>query len=105
MYNQSHLCFSKETFNELEGVLARNKFSRYLLPEERELTKNVLLEYGSFFEITETVDICRDPKDNKFLELALSVEADVIISRDQDLLVLNPFQGIPIMDAQDFVDV
>jgi predicted nucleic acid-binding protein len=48
---------------------------------------------------------CRDPKDNKFLELAISSGASCIISGDKDLLALNPFHDIPIMSAVDFLKV
>lgn len=47
---------------------------------------------------------CRDPKDNKYLELAISANASCIISADKDLLVLHPFRGIPILNAVDFID-
>ena len=40
---------------------------------------------------------CRDPKDDKFLELALNGKATHIVSGDEDLLVLHPFRGIPIL--------
>ncbi len=49
------------------------------------------------------VNACRDPKDNKFLELALASKANFIITGDQDLLVLNPFKNIPILQAVDFL--
>jgi predicted nucleic acid-binding protein len=41
---------------------------------------------------------------NKFLELALSGDADCIVSGDRDLLVLNPFRGIPIIAPRDFLE-
>jgi len=47
-----------------------------------------------FIKVTTTVTICRDPKDNKFLELALEVNAACIVTGDKDLLVLNPFENI-----------
>jgi putative PIN family toxin of toxin-antitoxin system len=47
---------------------------------------------------------CRDTKDNKFLELAVSANASCIITGDKDLLVLNPFRGIPILNAADFLN-
>ena len=47
--------------------------------------------------ITERVRVCRDPKDDKFLELAVNGRADVIVSGDADLLALSAFQGIPIL--------
>jgi predicted nucleic acid-binding protein len=40
---------------------------------------------------------CRDPKDNQFLALALVAEANLLISSDEDLLVLHPWRGIPIV--------
>jgi predicted nucleic acid-binding protein len=47
-------------------------------------------------EITERIAVCRDPKDDKFLELAVNGRADVVVSGDADLLSLDPFRGIPI---------
>jgi predicted nucleic acid-binding protein len=43
------------------------------------------------------ITVCRDPKDNMILELAVSGEADFIITGDEDLLILNPFQSIQIL--------
>jgi predicted nucleic acid-binding protein len=40
------------------------------------------------------VDDCRDPSDNKYLELALAAGATTIVSSDNDLLVLHPWRGI-----------
>jgi putative PIN family toxin of toxin-antitoxin system len=54
-------------------------------------------------EITERVAACRDPTDDKFLELAVNGRADVIITGDLDLLVLNPFRGIPIVTPRVFI--
>jgi putative PIN family toxin of toxin-antitoxin system len=56
-----------------------------------------------FIKVTTTVTICRDPKDNKFLELALEVNAACIVTGDKDLLVLNPFENIPIVTPADFL--
>jgi uncharacterized protein len=53
--------------------------------------------------ITEHIAACRDPKDDKFLELAVNGKADVIVSGDADLLALNPFRGIPIVPPAAFV--
>ncbi len=54
-------------------------------------------------EIKELITICRDPKDDKFLELAISGKADFIITGDQDLLILNPFRDIEIITANEFL--
>jgi predicted nucleic acid-binding protein len=51
-----------------------------------------------------SIQICRDAKDDKFLELAISGKADCIISGDDDLLSIKSFQGIPIVSPRQFVD-
>jgi predicted nucleic acid-binding protein len=48
---------------------------------------------------------CRDPKDDKFLEVAVAGKADVIVSEDEDLLVLHPFRGIPIVGPAQFLEM
>lgn len=47
--------------------------------------------------------MCRDPDDNKFLELAVSGKAGVIISRDKDLKALHPFRETPIIGPDEFL--
>jgi putative PIN family toxin of toxin-antitoxin system len=53
--------------------------------------------------ITTQIMACRDPIEEKFLELAVSGGADVIVGGDADLLVLNPFRGIAIITPSLFV--
>lgn len=53
--------------------------------------------------ITERIAACRDATDDKFLEVAVNGKADMIVSGDADLLVLNPFRGIPIVPPSAFV--
>ena len=53
--------------------------------------------------ITERVAACRDPTDDKFLELAVNCRADAIVTGDLDLLVLNPFRGVPIITPRVFI--
>ena len=48
-------------------------------------------------DIEETVQACRDPKDDKFLEIAVNGGADVVVTGDPDLLVLHPFRGVAIL--------
>ncbi|WP_079680589.1 putative toxin-antitoxin system toxin component, PIN family [Planktothrix sp. PCC 11201] len=50
-----------------------------------------------------SIEECRDPKDNKYLELAVSGNADYIITGDKDLLVLNPFRAISIITVDQFL--
>lgn len=53
--------------------------------------------------IIERIAACRDPTDDKFLELAVNGRADLIVSGDGDLLALHPFRGIPIFTPAAFV--
>jgi putative PIN family toxin of toxin-antitoxin system len=88
---------------ELIEVLSRKQFNKYLLEEERMRFLVGLLKEAELLDNTETISECRDPKDNKFLELAFSGKADCIISGDHDLLVLNPFREIPIVTPKGFL--
>jgi putative PIN family toxin of toxin-antitoxin system len=62
-----------------------------------------MLEAAELVLITERITACRDPRDDKFLELAVNGHADLIVSGDRDLLALNPFRDIPIVTPADFV--
>jgi predicted nucleic acid-binding protein len=54
--------------------------------------------------IHERIEVCRDEKDNQYLELAIDGQATCIVSGDSDLLILNPFREIPILTIQEFLD-
>lgn len=101
---KGRLCFSESTRKEVVQVLMRNKFDRYLPPKERLEKLEAILSQSDFF-LTEgyDVDVCRDPEDNKFLDLALAAKVTCIITGDRDLLELHPFNGIPIISATDFL--
>jgi putative PIN family toxin of toxin-antitoxin system len=88
---------------ELNEVLGRPRFNKYLLEEERLEFLRALVREADLMTVTETVTDCRDPKDNKFLELAVSGNATCIVSGDDDLLILNPFRGIPIVPPKAFL--
>jgi putative PIN family toxin of toxin-antitoxin system len=62
-----------------------------------------MLEKAELVMIAERIVACRDPNDDKFLELAVNGHADLIVSGDAELLVLNPFQGIAIVSPATFV--
>ncbi|MFN8968710.1 MAG: putative toxin-antitoxin system toxin component, PIN family [Pseudanabaena sp.] len=97
------ILYSEVTLLELNQVLSRKKFIKYFAIEEKQAFIFKLLEKAELVEIEESINICRDPKDDKFLELAVSGKADFIITGDQDLLVLNPFRNIEIITAKDFL--
>ncbi len=88
---------------ELDDVLRRPRFERYVSEVERLQFLARFIQDTIVIEVAEVITDCRDPKDNKFLELAVSGAANCIISGDVDLLVLHPFRGIPVMTPQEFV--
>ena len=62
-----------------------------------------MLAAAELVTITERIAACRDPTDDKFLELAVNGRASLIVSGDADLLALNPFRSIPIVSPATFV--
>ncbi len=98
------LLISLSTVEEVNEVLRRKQFNKYLLEEERIEFATSLVRKASLVEITEKISECHDPKDNKFLELAISGKAVCIVSGDADLLSLHPFRGIPIVTPRQFLD-
>lgn len=105
--NNGTILLSLDTLNELNRVLSRPKFDRYVSTDEREEFLIALVERSMLVDISaETVEktkLCRDPKDDKFLAVAVDGSADYLVSGDDDLLVLNPFRSIPIITPVAFV--
>lgn len=97
------ILMSEPTLAELQDVLSRPRFDKYLQIELRMAFLIDLKTVVESVEITEAIAVCRDPKDDKFLELAASGQAAYILSSDKDLLVLHPFQGIEIVAPADFL--
>jgi putative PIN family toxin of toxin-antitoxin system len=94
---------SAATFAEFTEVLFRKKFDKYFTDERRLQVIQKLERDTVAFEVNISINACRDPKDNMFLELAVTAEATCVITGDRDLLVLHPFKDIPILSAADFL--
>ncbi len=86
-------------------MLYREKFDKYITDAERTRFLADLLEKSAVIPITEPITVCRDPDDDKFLELAVSGNADYLVSGDNDLLALHPFRAIPILRPAEFLKV
>ena len=54
------------------------------------------------FERKSDLKICRDPKDDKFINCAIDAKAIYIVSGDNDLLTIKNFAGIEIVTAREF---
>ena len=100
---KARLLLSEATMYELADVLSRPKFDRYVSLENRKSFIQRLGQIAEFVPIIQVVRECRDPKDDKFLEVALNGRADVVITGDADLLVMHPWRGIAIISPADYL--
>jgi len=98
------LLASPDTLDEATEVLTREKFDQYASWERRHELLEGLADQSVVVEPTVSIEACRDSDDDKFLELAVEGEADLIISGDSDLLVLHPFEGIAVLSSADFLE-
>jgi len=98
------ILLSIDVIEELHDVLSRPAFDRYVDEEDRLKFLSLLVKEATLVEIAEKVKECRDPKDDKFLELAINGNATLIVSGDKDLQVLHPFRNIPILSPREFLD-
>lgn len=95
--SMGQLLTSEEVLQELIDVLGRKKFDPYLTSEDRQ---NFLHQFSFIVEVIPyvvSIKACRDPKDDKFLSLAMSGYANMLLTGDNDLLVLDPFGDIRIL--------
>ncbi|OGT87758.1 MAG: putative toxin-antitoxin system toxin component, PIN family [Gammaproteobacteria bacterium RIFOXYA12_FULL_61_12] len=104
VFSQGGVAYSHETLQELIDKLAAPKFDRYVSDADRLAFIHRYAFEAARFEVTHPVRACRDPKDDKFLSLALASQASCIISGDKDLLDMTPFRGSPILKPREFLD-
>jgi len=94
---------SDDTVAELFTVLNRDKFRKYIRQDSAMDYIEWYIGISESVTVTKSVIACRDPKDNKFLSLAVAGKADCIIAGDSDLLDMIAYEGIPIYRATDFL--
>jgi putative PIN family toxin of toxin-antitoxin system len=98
------ILLSFPVLSELNEVLGRRQFRKYVDEDDVRRFISALVREAEWVETRTPVVASRDPKDDKFLELAVSGRATHIISGDSDLLTLNPFQGTPILTPDAFLE-
>ena len=99
------LLISRPTLDELVDVLYRPRLrSKYQLSDRvlRAAIRLIVLR-SELIRPGRRIVACRDPHDDKFLEVAVSGHAQVIVSGDEDLLALHPFERIPIVAPARFL--
>lgn len=97
------LLASEATMTEIASVLGRSKFDPYVSLSDRQRFIALLGGVTRIVAVSHQVQACRDPKDDKFLDVALAGKADAIITGDADLLALDPFHGVTIISPARFI--
>ena len=101
-FEKFQVCINDEIFDEYRMQIDKKVLKpKYRL--DRELRKKFFSNLHSF-EIKSDLQVCRDPKDDKFLHCAIDAKAIYIVSGDNDLLTIKNFEGIEIVTAREFYD-
>lgn len=101
VFNNCLLVSSEETLEELLQAREKKKLLKYLKKEMITELIRIIIDKATMVEIKTNVQACRDLNDDKFLDLAISAKADYIITGDKDLLEMNPFEGISIINPSE----
>lgn len=100
----NRLLLSQAVEDEFREVIFRPKFDRFVTAERRRRILDIVVFTAERVEPVESVRECCDPKDDKYLELAVAGGADVIVSSDvRHLLSMNPWRGVSILSPADFL--
>ena len=104
-HRRYHLLYSRTLIDELveKLTLPRIKVKYQLTTDDVTAILAIIVGLGEEIEAKGNIQVCRDPKDNFLLETALTGKADFLVSGDQDLLVLNPFDQLPIIEPAQFL--
>lgn len=95
--SKGEILLSFATLAELYEVLSRERFRRYVDEETVRAFLAAFTREAEWIAVDAQIRACRDPKDDKFLELAVAGHATHIVTGDADLLALNPFREIEIL--------
>ena len=98
------LIFSEELFTEFIEVVSRPKFKKYFSKKDIDNLQSLFDEYGEIIDVTTSIDLCRDSKDNFLLNLSIDAKADYLITGDKDLLVINEIKSCSILTYKEFIE-
>jgi putative PIN family toxin of toxin-antitoxin system len=98
---------SPETLRELGEKLASPRLAAFIDPDFAKIAFKAFAASVTMVEAAKNVTVCRDPKDNMFLDLAVAARALAVVSGDRDLRTLKHINGIghviPIIDPQQYL--
>ncbi len=97
---QLQLVVSTETLAELAAVLTRPKFQRYFTADNVTALLTLLRDHGEWIVINSHLALCRDPKDDIFLNLAIAAQAAYLVSEDNDLVADAALTATMLTDYQ-----
>jgi len=100
---EATLLLSRVTFLKLATRLARPKFHRYWTVEQMDRYLAWLAELSEWVKPSIHISDCRDADDNRFLEVLVAGEGELLITGDPDLLELDPYEGKSIMTPTQFL--
>lgn len=98
------LLASAQTIGELVRTLHKPEFAPYFTAAEREAFLRALLDRIEIVDPAEHVSVCRDPRDDMFLELVIAGRARWLFTGDDDLLALGSFRGAAIVTPASFLE-
>ncbi len=101
------IVLSPKVLQEILEVLFRSELTKKYKRLGRVDIERVisLLAEAEVVDPRQTVSVCRDPDDDRFLECAIAGKVDYIVSEDEDLLVTKEYRGIKIIDTETFLDL
>ena len=97
------LLYSQELIDEFIEVAQRPRFKRYCNSEDLQALLLAMSERATFIDVSSTVDVCRDAKDNFLLALAKDGKASHLLTGDKDLLVLKNFGKTKIITISEYL--
>lgn len=97
------LVYSQELIDEFIVVALRPKFKRYFSPPDLQALLLSMSDRAIFIEVSSTVKVCRDEKDNFLLALAKDAKASHLLTGDKDLLVLKNFGKTKILTITEYL--
>jgi uncharacterized protein len=103
---------SKAIYEEIKDKIENGRVDKiahkvkvFLTKENKTEFLDILKSQCHFYTPKKQFKTCRDPKDDMFLDLAIEVGADFIITGDKDLLEISSFYGTKILKPKEFLDL
>ena len=98
------LIFSNESLKEFIEVVKRPKFKKFFSKKDIEKLLDIFDQYAELIKVKSKIDICRDPKDNFLLNLAVDGKVDYLVTGDKDLLVLEKIKRTEIITYRNLIE-